>query len=172
VKKRDLAPWFHQTAALLGLELDDRDRHAPVYPGREEGRKRRRLCIARLKKPSHVVHEFAHFIDSIPSRREAPNYGLGTDPDGGPMTAYSDMLDEPSADLCELFTTFLTFALCVEAGVPWYRDAAGKRWCEPLDEEDAEDQRSRVELCMFHFAHRGIDVFDVLAHFRAGDPNR
>jgi len=187
LKKRDLSPWFHETAALLGLKLDDQDRRAPNYPGREEGRRRRRVCIARLKKPEHLAHEFAHFVSAVPRRRDAPNYGLGTDPDGGPETSYhndlgletavlawqmSEDLAKRIADELELLASFLTFPLLVDAGLPWRRSDAAKAWCDPATPELEEDQRARLERCIAHFSRRNISIYDPLAHFRAGDPNR
>lgn len=166
MKLRDLSTWFFSTAWLLGLRLDDKDRRSPTYPG--DGR----ICIARLKQPAHVVHEFAHFVDAIPSRRRAPNYGLGQDPDRGPVTSYSDMLDLGSADLCEVMASFLTFPLLVEADLGWRHSAKRMGWCDPTSEMQEQTQRERIELCIFHFKARGIDVFDPLAHFRAGDPDR
>lgn len=142
MKKSDLSPWFHATARLLGLRLDDKDRRAPTYPG--DGR----LCIARLKKAAHVVHEFAHFVDAIPSRRSAPNYGLGQDPDGGPPVPYADMLDMYVAEHIEIFTAFLTFPLLVEAELPWLQKMRESRWCEPRNEAEEEDQRWRIEMCL------------------------
>lgn len=166
MKIKHLSPWFHDTARLLKLRLDDKDRRSPVYPG--DGR----LCIARLKKPSHVVHEFAHFVGAYSFRRRAPNYGLGTDPDNGPKTTYSDELDQASADLCEELCTFLTFMLLAEADLPWRREAPTEQWCDPRTEAQAEDQQARIELATHYFKARGIDIYDPLAHFRAGDPDR
>ncbi len=166
VKKRELSPWFHQTARILGLSLDDQDRRSPTYPG--DGR----LCIRRLKKPEHVVHEYAHFIDAIQSRRAQPNYGLGTDPDGGPEVAYSDMLNDDVGAFIEQNTTFLTFLLMVEADLPWGRHPAWPHWCDVSTPEKAELSEQRVSWARYHYEHRGINIWDVTAHFRAGCPDR
>jgi len=166
VKKRQLTPWFHEAARHLGLRYDDHDRRAPTYPG--DGR----VCIARLKKLEDVVHELAHFIDAIPARRCQPNFGLGTDPDGGPVRPYEGMLDKASGDLIETCTTFLTFMLLVDADLPWRRNPSLKHWSEAASPEEEDDLVARVTFCRHHFKVRGIDIWDPLAHFRAGDPNR
>ena len=166
MKKRELPLWFHSTARLLGLRFDDTDRRAATYPG--DGR----ICIARLRKLSHVVHEIAHYVDSLPWRRHAPNYGLATDPDGGPTIPYAGELDKQTGDWCEVHATFLTILLLGEADLPWRRQATETRWCDPRSEEEAEEQEARIESVRYHYKARGIDIFDVLAHFRAGAPNR
>jgi hypothetical protein len=79
VKIAALSSFTRDAIARTHGPVDDRDERQPTWNGRM-------LFIARLTEEAHVLHEVAHWIVAEKKERLAANYGLGTDPDGGPIT--------------------------------------------------------------------------------------
>lgn len=80
MKLRDLRPYTRRAIELTHGRVDQvADRDVPTWDGKT-------LHIGRLKQESHVLHEVGHWIVAPEWRRALPNYGLGKDPDGGPVT--------------------------------------------------------------------------------------
>ncbi len=67
------------------------DPRPPTYDGR-------RWHLARLTSETDILHEVAHWIVAPASARERPNYGLGTDPDGGPKVLADALSYVPEGD--------------------------------------------------------------------------
>ena len=69
---------MRRAVELTGGRAEFRDREAPTWDGR---------CwhLWRIRSEMHVLHEVAHWL-ALPDCRHMPNYGLGKDPDGGPVT--------------------------------------------------------------------------------------
>lgn len=79
MKVKSLSPYTREAIARTLGSVEGRNRSAPTWDGSV-------LHIARLRVEWHVLHEVAHWICSKPEHRRLPNYGLGTDRDGGPKT--------------------------------------------------------------------------------------
>jgi hypothetical protein len=83
--------------------VEDKDRSSPTWDGRV-------LHIARLRLDWHVLHEVGHWICAKPEHRVLPNYGLGTDPDGGPSTKLFVEADLKAGRLDAIGRELLTLA--------------------------------------------------------------
>jgi hypothetical protein len=97
VKLKDISRYTLRAIALTHDRVDHSNLVAPTWDGTT-------LHIGRLKNEEHVLHEVAHWIVAPPARRTMPNYGLGRDPDGGPLTLPYPLatLEEASSLLTEV----------------------------------------------------------------------
>jgi hypothetical protein len=77
---REVRPIVRRAVELTGGRAEFKDRRAPVWDGKV-------WHFARVRAEIHVIHEIAHWL-ALPQGRAFPNYGLGRDPDGGPLTGY------------------------------------------------------------------------------------
>lgn len=182
MKIRDLSPYTRDAIARTVVHVDDRNRHAPTFDGRV-------LHIARIRQEGHVLHEIAHWICCHKTEHRAlPNYGLGTDPDGGPETEIFHIADaragrvEPSvmrtmaflvADDPEAFRRLVAHSLSYQeelaavvsvillrrAGLPW-----AKEMRRIFFKQGADD---RFWGFLKELTSRGVDLDDPLAPHRA-----
>jgi len=83
VKRARLSPFTLDAVTITGGRAEYSRVDVPTWDG---------SCwhFARLHSEAHVLHEVAHWIVATEQERAAPNYGLGTDPDRGPLMAYAD----------------------------------------------------------------------------------
>jgi hypothetical protein len=102
VKLKDISRYTLRAIALTHDRVDHANLVAPTWDGTT-------LHIGRLKNEGHVLHEVAHWIVAPPARRSLPNYGLGRDPDGGPLT-----LPYPLASLDEMSSLFAEVGLSTD----------------------------------------------------------
>lgn len=80
---KEMRPIVRRAVEVTGGRAEFKDRRAPVWDGKG-------WHFARIRSEMHVVHEVAHWLAN-PLGRPFPNYSLGKDPDGGPVTTYDGM---------------------------------------------------------------------------------
>ncbi|HEY2512750.1 MAG TPA: hypothetical protein VGI39_17910 [Polyangiaceae bacterium] len=171
-------------AATIGRVDESGKRSAPTFDGET-------LHIGRLKREDHVLHEIAHWLCAAPEHRALPNYGLGTDPDGGPETeyfliddirngripqeagqamrvlletdreAFLDILKEKLSREEEL-ASVVSIILMRLAGLNWRKEMA--RVFKP--ERTDEKHQARFWEFVGELARRGVDLADPIRPFR------
>lgn len=178
MKVRQLSTFTRDAIARTIVHVEDRNRTAPTFDGRV-------LHIARIKREDHVLHEVAHWICSKAEHRELENYGLGTDPDGGPETTIFQITDlragRVSADVAEWLREVSgnepeKFRALIQASLSYQEELAsvvslilmrrsGLPWAKEMRRVFGKATDERFWGFVVELTSRGVDLADPLSPF-------